>query len=130
MNSFYSLLFVLCKDNSLAKGEPVCFYDCRISVLLFDICNGIFAIVKDLILCCGYIVFFHQLLGEHLAALDDSCIFFRSEGLESLSLQSIYHSKHQRIVGCNHHHIHAQFLCKSNNAVDIRCTYVKAFCIL
>ena len=125
-----SFLFILGNDNAFSQCKTVCFDNCGIFVLLFQVSFSFLRLVKYTIFRSRNVILLHQFLGEHLAALQNRCVFLRSKGHEALCLHRICHAQYQRIVRCNKHQIHCQFLCQLDHTVNIGCLYRKTLRIL
>ena len=119
------LLLGLRNDNALAECKTVCLDDRRISILLFDIADCGFGIGKDLIFCGRDAVFLHEILREHLAALNDRGSLGGTEDLEAVFTHQIRHAEHQRIIRRNENPINSELFGKRKHAVQISCLHRK-----
>ena len=112
----------LCNDHALAQCQTVGLDD-RGDGRGFDIRQRGIHILKHLVCRGGDAVFLHQILGEHLTALDDGCLGLRAKARDADLVQSVDTAKHQRIVRCDHGKIDGVFLGKRHDAVKILCTH-------
>ena len=111
--------------DALAQSQTVCFYHYRYRTC-FYVLKSLFHIVESLVFRRRYAVFFHQILGKGLAALDDGSLFVRSESLYPLCSESVNRPKHQRIIRSDHGKVDGFFHCEFNDLVDVLCPYINA----
>ncbi len=119
MYSLDSLFLVLSDDNALAESESVSLDNCGVAVLLLEVGDSLVAFGEHLIEGCGNVILLHELLREHLRALDYSRICLGSEGHEALCLKLVDHSEHERVVGSDYYHVGLELLCELNDAVYV-----------
>ena len=84
-----------------------------------DIVHGGAGVGEHLILRRRDAVFFHQILGKDLAALDDGGFRLRTEAGDTGGLQRVYRAEHQRIVRCDHGKINIVALGKGHLCGDV-----------
>ena len=82
--------------------------------------EGCLHLVEDLIGSGGNAVFFHQVFGKDLAALDDGGVGLRAEAGDADFVQRIHRPQHQRIVRGHHGVVNGVFLGKVHNARNVR----------
>ena len=112
------LLLCFCNDNAFTQCQTIRLHNGR-QRCGFEISQRLFHIIKHFIRRCGDAVFFHQIFGEHLAALQNCRLFIRPEARNTDCVQRIHHAQNQRIIRCNNSKINALFLCEGNHAFHI-----------
>ena len=91
-----------------------------------QILQGLFHIVKDLILRRGDAVFLHQVLGEDFTAFQDGGGFIGTETGDPDSFQPIHRAQDQGIVRSDHRKINGIFLGEGSDAVQVLRAYAGA----
>ena len=98
-------------ENALAERQSVCLQHDR-ELRCLQVSQRLVRVVKVLIGRCGNSVFFHQILGEGLGALQDSRVFPGAKDAQPLFFKHIHDSAHQRIVHAYYRQIDLFFLCE------------------
>ena len=124
MNSLFGLFQILSDNHAFAQRQSVGLNDCRETVLPLDIFHYFAGIVEHLIFCGGNAVFFHQVFGKHLTALDLGRFFAGAESGDPCFFHRVGHSQHQWIIRGDHCEIDALFFRKGNHALHIGCFYI------
>ncbi len=97
------LSVILGDHDALAEREAVRFDDDGVAAPRADPAHRRRGIVEHLVIRGGNAVLFHQIFGEHLAALDDRGVFARAEGGDPGILQGVDHAGRERIVRRHEH---------------------------
>ena len=109
---------ILCDEHALSQRQTVRLDDNGQGTGL-DIVHGGTGVGEHLILRRRDAVFFHQLLGKDLAALDDGGFRLRTEAGDTGGLQRVHRAEHQRIVRRDHGKINIVALGKGHLCGDV-----------
>ena len=104
--------------NALAQREAVGLDDRGYGSCL-QIGKGLVHVTEGFIGCGGDSVFFHQILGKHLAAFNDGGVLPGAEAGDADGFQRVHASQHQRIVRRYHGVVNPLFPREGHDAVDI-----------
>ena len=129
MDSVNGILAGFRNDDALTQRQAVRL-DYHRNPAIPDIFQCLIHIVECLVFRRRNSVFFHQILGERLAALDNCSRLRRSEARNALLIQHVHQSQNQRIVRCHHHIIHVFLHAPLRNLVQVLGTDCHAFRIL
>ena len=119
MNRGFGFAEILRNDNALAERQSVRLDDRGIAVSLGDVSKCRLRVVEHLIRRAGNAEPLHQILGKHLAALDDGGSPVGAEGADALRLKRVHHAENQRIVGRDEYAVHIELLCERHHSVDV-----------
>ena len=100
-DSLLCLLPALGDDDAFAQSQAVCLDD-RGNGSRVQVSKGRIHIPEHLVAGRGDMVFFHQFLGEHLAAFQNGRIGPGAEAGNALGLQSVHGPQHQGVVRSHH----------------------------
>ena len=129
VNGVKSLVEIFGDYNTLAERKSVRL-DNRRESRGFKIVRRRFGSIKNLVACGGNIIFFHQVFGENLTALDRRRLCLGTEARNTDFVQSVNGSENKRIVGSYNSIIDLVFTGKIYNSVNILCADRNTSCVL
>ena len=115
----FGLLAGLGDDDALAQGQAVGLDD-RGNGRVLDVRQRLFQVGEHRVGGGGDVVFLHQPLGKHLAALDDGGVFPGAEHGDAQLFQLIGTAQHQGVVGSHHGKADVMVFGEVHDAADVR----------
>ena len=109
----------LADEDALAQGKAVGLDDGGQGAGV-HIGEGLFRVGEGLIGGGRDVIFFHEVLGEGFASLEDGGIFAGAEAGEAFGLQGVGHAEDQGVVGGDDDEIDGVLFCGGEGAGDVR----------
>ena len=123
----FCLRQILTDQNALAECQSGRLQNDRELCLRAKVLERGIRAVENFVICRRDVVFLHQILGKCLGALEDRCIFSRSEDAESLGLESVHNTADKRIVHTDNCQINGIVLCKRNEFIKLHGADIHTF---
>ena len=107
------------QNHALAQGQTVGLHHKAAFRLGVQVADRPVIIVEGFVSGGGNAVFLHQVLGEHLAALDDGGLLVGAEGGNARLPEHVHQPQAQRIIRGHHHIVHLLLLAEGGDARHI-----------